>query len=613
MKKIYCLLITFVFSLTAVFSESKYDYLKNYSQSTIYDMLCQKNYKVMDAIRQKEINVNLEDEFGYTLLGRACWDCEKETVQFLLENGAKTDAGTRFALYEVCSNEKINPNGEEIIKLLIKYGANVNKKQKKTFNTSLMATLSKQKGKYARLLMDNGASVAVKNIDGETPLMMAIDYCTSDFALINLIASMGSDINAVSKNGDSALSLVCYKGHIDLVKLILNYGASTAVTKKNKNEIPILNACYKGDYSTVKLLMEKGADITVKDSYGNNALLLSCISVDNPLLVDLCIKSGCDVNYKDPSSGNTAFMLATIWNHPKQMKILYDAGANINECNNESDSTLVVILENGIKEANPPYYPANELGGAIYGIELGMNIRVENRYGDSLRKLALQYHNQSKTESKRAEYRKILELIAEKENKFPNVYTFQEAALLGKTDIVKKYLENTKSKINLEEKDTAGRTALYNACNAGNKEIAQLLIKAGAKADNPELLEISVKNKKKEIIPLLVKSGADINYLDRYGYTFLANAIAEGDVDTVEILLVNGANPNFVFKDRAVSYSPICFTMARFGEENKSLRIIELLLKYGANLKVKSGPEYETPFEYASRNDYRKIEALLQK
>lgn len=611
MKKLTLYFALFFIFLFNSFSATRYDYLKDYSQATIYDLLCQKNYNVTEAIKQKIINVNSIDEFGYTLLGRASWDCDKENIIFLLNNGASPDAGTRFALYEVCSNEKINPNGMEIIKILIQRGANINKKQKETGNTALMATLTKQQGKYARLLIESGANVSIKNSENETALMMAIDYCAQDYSLVRTIITQGADVNQISKNGDTALSLASYKGNSSLVKLLLDNGASTQITKKNKNEIPILNACYKGDLNSAKMLMEKGADINVKDSYGNTALLLACVSVDNPQLVELCIKHGCDINYKDPSTGNTAFMLAAIWNHPSQMKVLYDAGANINERNAESESTLVTILENGLKEPNPPYFPANELGGAIYGIKLGMNVRVENKYGESLRKVAIQYQNLARTESKRSEYRQILELIAEKEKSYPLIYTLQEAALLGKTDVVKQYISKNKSAV--EQKDSAGKTALYNACSVGNKEIAQLLINAGAKSDNPELLEIAVRNKKVEIIPVLVKGGSDINYLDRRGYTFLANAILSEDVNTVSVLLNNGANPNFIFKDRDISYSPMCFTMARLGETDNSLKIIETLIKAGASKKIKSGPEYESPLEYAKRNGYKKIQILLQK
>ena len=178
------------------------------------------------------------------------------------------------------------------------------------------------------------------------------------------------------------------------------------------------------------------------------------------------------------SYGHSPFILAAIWNHPKQMKVLYEAGANINAENPDVGNTLMFILSNGIKEPNPPYYPACELGGAICAIELGINVNVRNSRGETPRTYAVKYLNKSTNEQKIKEYCQILDMIARKENKFPLIYTFHEAVILNKADVVKQYLSNTN--LNLEETDSDGKTALYYARRLNHKEIEKLLKNAGA-------------------------------------------------------------------------------------------------------------------------------------
>lgn len=479
-KNLLLLSIIHIFLTFSLSAQDKYKQINSYSVDVLYEKLRSGDKDVYEAINQKKINLNKENLLGYTLLSYAAIDNEYELAKLLLKSGAKPDAGLNFPLYEVCWASEKPKNQNDMIRLLISYGANVNKKQKNTNDTPLMATIKKQGGKYAKLLVQYGAKVNVSNSDGETPLILAVDYYSNliDVSLVQYLISEGADVNAITKKGNTALSIAAYNGLPLILRILLENGADTRVTKKNKNEIPVLNACYNGEIECVSLLIQYGADITIKDSYGTSALIMACISKDSPELVKLCIQKGCDVNYVDPSSGYTPFILAAIWNHPKQMKVLYEAGANINAENPDVGNTLMFILSNGIKEPNPPYYPACELGGAICAIELGINVNVRNSRGETPRTYAVKYLNKSTNEQKIKEYCQILDMIARKENKFPLIYTFHEAVILNKADVVKQYLSNTN--LNLEETDSDGKTALYYARRLNHKEIEKLLKNAGA-------------------------------------------------------------------------------------------------------------------------------------
>lgn len=454
--------------------------IKKYSVDTLYSKIKAKDEDVIQAIKQKKLNLNRENVLGYTVLSYAAIDNDAEIVKLLLESGAKPDAGVNFPLYEVCWASKKISSRYEVINLLIKHGANLNKKHKNTTLTPLMATIKMQHGEYAAYLIHMGAKVNVANADGETPLMFAIDY-KEEYEGIGLVSTLienGADVNAISKNGNTPLSIACYNGDDKVVKLLLEKKASVNVGAKNKNEIPILNACYSGNYECVNLLLKYGADINVKDSYGSTALIMSCISKDSPELVKLCLSYGADVNYVDPSSGHTAFTLAAIWNHPNQMDILYSYGANSLYVNPEIGDTLMFIIGNGNKESNPPYYPANELGGAIHGIKKGMFSPLNYTTGSvSPRRYALSELNKAKTFEKQEEFMTLLDTIIIYSYKGNPLYTLHEAVVLNKIDVVKQILSEKTGFY--EALDSEGYSALDYARKYNRSEIEKMLTAAG--------------------------------------------------------------------------------------------------------------------------------------
>lgn len=483
MKKVISLIFTLSVFSSFLFAKTDLSTIKKYSVDTLYSKIKNNDADVIAAVKNKKVNLNQENVLGYTVLSYAAIDNNIEIVQLLLESGAKPDAGVNFPLYEVCWASQKYTSRYEVINLLLQYGANVNKKHKNTSLTPLMATIKNQHGEYALYLLKKGAKINAVNSDGETPLMLAIDYKDrpTDLVLIRTLISQGADVNVIAKNGNTALSIACYNGDDAIVKILLENHASTAIGPKNKNEIPVLNACYAGSMECVELLLKYGADINVKDSYGSSALLMSCVTKDNPELVKLCLDYGADVNYVDPSSGHTAFILAAIWNHPKQMDVLFANGAKSSYVNPEIGDTLMFIIGNGNKESNPPFYPANELGGAIHGIENGMFHPLaysQSTNNTNPRRYALSELNKAKTKAKQDEFMELLDTIIVYSYKGSAQYSLHEAVVLNKVDVVKAYLSSKSTFI--EAVDVEGYSALEYAKKYQRTEIEKLLTAAGA-------------------------------------------------------------------------------------------------------------------------------------
>src|SRR5688572_18624162 len=75
-----------------------------------------------------------------------------------------------------------------------------------------------------RLLLGAGAYVSDCNENGHTPLMEAAS--AGNVAVATILVEAGASINTHSNEfKESALALACYKGHLEMVRFLLEAGA----------------------------------------------------------------------------------------------------------------------------------------------------------------------------------------------------------------------------------------------------------------------------------------------------------------------------------------------------------------------------------------------------
>ncbi|WP_392530126.1 ankyrin repeat domain-containing protein [Nostoc sp. C117] len=125
-----------------------------------------------------------------------------------------------------------------VVKLLLKYGANINCKTEDEQKTPLIAaaegtslaryakftsvTTDENQITVIKLLLEVGADVNAKTNEGRNALMAA-----ANAGSINAVQSLieyGANIDAKDNRGDTALSLGKLAGHTDIVQLLLSAG-----------------------------------------------------------------------------------------------------------------------------------------------------------------------------------------------------------------------------------------------------------------------------------------------------------------------------------------------------------------------------------------------------
>jgi ankyrin repeat protein len=160
-----------------------------------------------------------------------------------------------------------------------------------------------------------------------------------------------------------------------------------------------------------------------------------------------------------------------------------------------------------------------------------------------------------------------------------------DAAMRGDISAVRALIAQ-KADVNAPQND--GATALHWAVFTGNREMATVLMRAGAspKAANREgvtPLWLASVNGDGQMIRALIEAGADANEVLPLGRTPLMLAARTGSVDAINALLDNGANPNAKETHRGTT---AMMWAADEGHENA----IALLVKRGADPNAKSNP-----------------------
>jgi ankyrin repeat protein len=139
------------------------------------------------------------------------------------------------------------------------------------------------------------------------------------------------------------------------------------------------------------------------------------------------------------------------------------------------------------------------------------------------------------------------------------------------------------------------KTALKEAVQSRNTTLVRLLLDAGANPNThdeqceagktPLRTAITGYRSDLEIAEMLIKRGADVNtHTDTYGsWTLLTEAVRDGDIDAVRVLLAAGARVNDVGDETALQ---IAVTGYEFDE------IVQLLLDAGADVDCPAGNAY---------------------
>ena len=390
-----------------------------------------------------------------------------EMIKFLVESGARVSSPKNRAL-----SFSVDENNLEITQLLINLGADA------SLNYPLSRTFYHGNLNMIKLLLDNGASISNSSL-------RIYSSRENTLEIIKYVLSLRTD-PTITKNDNWMIYAAINNGNLELLKLLLNFGADFYT----KDERYMEDATHWGQLEIMKFFIQLG--IYTQEEL-NNCLVIAAGSVELETIQYL-INVGADIT-------SEVISVASICGNLSIVKFLISLGVDItprvfiNACYADNIQLVKYLIDMGADihvEDDKAITSTPDIKLVKLLVDLGVN--------------AFAHDNQAIINSARHGNLEIVQYLVSLgvDSKAKNKALIK-AAKYGNFSIVKFLLDSGA--------DISDNKALINSSNV---KITKILIKHGADilADNNQALINSCENCDKKTAKLLIKHGTNVQAQD---------------------------------------------------------------------------------------------------
>ena len=414
---------------------------------------------------------------------------------------------------------------EEMVKLLIEYGANLNAAFKQWGCIPLIKAVKDKKFEMARLFLQNKASVDQKDIWGNTPLWYA--YNNVDEEMMKLLIEHRANLDTIfNEQGLTPLQAAVKDRKFEMVCLFLQKGAS--VDQKDKlGNTAFWYAYNNGDEKMMKLLIEHRANLDTIFNEQGLTPLQAAVKDRKFEMVCLFLQNKASVDQKS-KCGDTALWYAYENGDEEMAEFLIKCGVNLNVVFNRQGYTP---LQAAVKD--------REFEMARLFLRNKAFVDQKDKDGNT----AFWYaYKQGDEEMMKLliEYEGNLNIVFNKSGSTP----LTKAVRDNKLETARLFLQN---KASVGQKDGCGYSSLLYAYKIGDEEMVKLLIKYGAdlnavfnEGGSIPLIQ-AAKDKKFAMARLFLQNKASVDQKDKDDNTALFYAYENGDEEMVNLLIAYGA------------------------------------------------------------------------
>ena len=169
----------------------------------LHDAVVEGPPKLVEYLLTHGAEVNVANEYGNTPLDAATAFDKTETIALLQQAGATHGEGFRIKAAPTATGGHTPTN---------------------TLNADLRNAAKEGNTEEVELLLDRGANIEDKDIDGHTPLLLAAKWGKTE--TVELLLDRGANIEAKGRYGKTPLLLAAEEGDAEKVERLLNRGAN---------------------------------------------------------------------------------------------------------------------------------------------------------------------------------------------------------------------------------------------------------------------------------------------------------------------------------------------------------------------------------------------------
>ena len=379
----------------------------------------------------------------------------------------------------------------------------------------------------ARVLLEQGADVTARDIDGNTPLHVASKE--GHVEVVRILVECGANATPRDNDGNTPLHVASKEGHVGIARFLVDHGADLMACKMGGGT-SLHMASIHGHTDVARLLVECGADPTTRSSEGWTPLHYAS-AFGHVKVARFLVEHGVDVTARG-YDGRTPLHIASSYGYLDVARILVEFGADLTAQANDGQS---------------PLHVASSYGNVVVArrlVEHGADVTGRDNGGWT----PLHYASScGSVESARFLVERGADATAQDNcGRTP----WDVASKNGHVQVAAFFVKLGAHRVQENDRPVGRRrqTPSPAAAEERNVEVARIPVEHGAcpttqANDGWTPLHVAAEQGNVEVARLLVEHGADVTARHNNGWTPLHVASSCGSMEVARLLIDHGADP----------------------------------------------------------------------